>query len=74
MPQLVFAASTCTVGFDGTPYRLTKDEAWEADHPLVLARPELFSEQPSKVVRAPRDEMVELAVAVPGEKRHVRRR
>jgi hypothetical protein len=47
----------------GLIVRLRKDQPFSADHPLVRARPHLFSDV----------QVVEQASAVPGEKRQVRR-
>jgi hypothetical protein len=47
----------------GLVVRLRKDQLWPATHPLVRARPNLFSEPT----------LVEQATSNPGEKRQVRR-
>ena len=73
--NLVFAAATCVVGFNGGRVNLSEDDAWDADDPFVKARPEFFRDRPKNVfgaagrVAAP----VEQASAAPGEKRTTRR-
>lgn len=56
---------------------LIQDEAWDADDPIVKARPDLFNDEPS-VVRGvrkpPPEDGVETATAEPGEKRTRTRR
>jgi hypothetical protein len=54
---------------------LIQDEAWDADDPIVKARPDLFNDEPS-VVRGVRkvEAPVETATAAPGEKRTRARR
>lgn len=52
--------------------RLKKDEAWDADDPLVKARPELFSDEPATPRTSDRKGgrvRVEQATAAPGEYR-----
>lgn len=71
---LVFANCTTWV----SPIaQLIKDEAWDADHPIVKERPELFDDEPT-VVRGrfpkPPPAPVEAATANPGEKRAVKAR
>ncbi|MFI6681886.1 hypothetical protein [Kribbella sp. NPDC050470] len=68
---LVFANCTTWIA-DG---HLIQDEAWDADDPIVKARPDLFSDEPSVVrgVRKPAAP-VETATAEPGEKRTRTRR
>jgi hypothetical protein len=56
---------------------LIQDEAWDADDPIVKARPDLFNDEPSVVRgvrKAPAEESVETATAAPGEKRTRTRR
>jgi hypothetical protein len=69
---LKFANCTTWVG---EASQLIKDEAWDADDPIVQARPELFDDEPT-VVRGvrKRPEGVEEATAAPGEKRTRTRR
>ena len=54
---------------------LIQDEAWDADDPVVKARPDLFNDEPS-IVRGVRkvEAQVETATAAPGEKRTRARR
>ena len=72
---LVFANCTTWIA-NG---HLIQDEAWDADDPVVKARPDLFNAEPSIVrgVRAPApptEASVETATAAPGEKRTRARR
>ena len=69
--DLVFAASTCTTAdSQGMIVRLTANEPWAANDPLVLARPGLFVSVPSAVRRsAPAPVKIEKATKAPGEKR-----
>jgi hypothetical protein len=69
---LVFA--NCTTWVSATA-QLIKDEAWDADDPIVKARPELFDDEPT-IVRGvrKREVPVEAASAAPGEKRTRTRR
>jgi len=69
---LVFA--NCTTWISATA-QLVQDEAWDADDPIVKARPELFNDEPS-IVRGTRkrEAPVEVATAAPGEKRTRTRR
>jgi hypothetical protein len=71
--DLVFAASTCTTAdAHGVLVRLTANEPWAANDPLVLARPGLFVAVPPSIrrtVAAPPVIKVEKATKAPGEKR-----
>ncbi len=69
--DLVFAASTCTTAdSQGMIVRLTANEPWAANDPLVLARPGLFVSVPNVVRRtAPAAVKIEKATKAPGEKR-----
>lgn len=71
--DLVFAASTCTTAdAQGVLVRLTVNEPWAANDPLVLARPGLFVSVPSGIRRtapAPAPVKIEKATKAPGEKR-----
>ena len=69
--DLVFAASTCTTAdSQGLIVRLTANEPWAANDPLVLARPGLFVSVPNVVRRtAPEVVKIEKATKAPGEKR-----
>lgn len=69
--DLVFAASTCTTAdSQGVLVRLTVNEPWAANDPLVLARPGLFVSVPNVVRRtAPAPVKIEKATKAPGEKR-----
>jgi len=68
---MVFAASTCTTAdAQGLIVRLTANEPWAANDPLVLARPGLFVSVPNVVRRtAPEIVKIEKATKAPGEKR-----
>ncbi len=69
--DLVFAASTCTTAdTEGVLVRLTENEPWAANDPLVLARPILFVSVPTRIRRtAPEIVKIEKATKAPGEKR-----
>lgn len=69
---LVFASCTTWIS---PVAQLVQDEAWDADDPIVKARPELFTDEPS-IVRGTRkrEAPVETATAEPGEKRTTRAR
>jgi len=69
--DIVFAASTCTTAdAQGLIVRLTANEPWAANDPLVLARPGLFVSVPNLVRRtAPEVVKIEKATKAPGEKR-----
>lgn len=70
---LVFANCTTWIA-NG---HLIQDEAWDADDPVVKARPDLFNDEPSVVRgvrKAPVEDGVETATAAPGEKRTRTRR
>lgn len=67
MANIVYVRQTLVTHHDGASVTLREGEAWDADHPLVKARPELFAASPTRLngqrVR------VEDAVARPGVKR-----
>lgn len=73
--SIVYALDTGTVmstkahPLEGGPYRTRRGQAFASDHPLVKARPEMFSDAPANVVGAE----VERATSRPGEKRNTRR-
>lgn len=81
MADIVFAMSSCSLvdPASGLKVRLSEGEAWWASDPFVKARPDLFVSAPStvrgqrsvKVVPVVAD--VELATAVPGVKRSVKK-
>lgn len=67
-----FANTTTSVRFNDKVVRIAQDDCWDADDPFVKARPELFSDAPTRVygaagavVMAP----VETASARPGGRR-----
>jgi hypothetical protein len=64
----VFATRSCATEFDGKAVRVVKGQAWAADDPFVLAKPDLFGPAPDRVRRTgpPR---VETATRAPGEVR-----
>jgi hypothetical protein len=73
--KYVYANTTTGVqGPDGNIWNLRENDPWDADDPLVKARPGLFSDDPVKVMRtvhaAP---VVEQATRAPGERRNTRR-
>ena len=69
--DIVFAASTCTTAdAQGLIVRLTANEPWAANDPLVLARPGLFVSVPNLERRtAPEVVKIEKATKAPGERR-----
>lgn len=71
----VYANCEAVVYENGLRIQLVVDQIWEANDPLVKARPDLFSTEPRKVNRtsAPKAAPVESASAAPGEKRTTRR-
>lgn len=64
----VYAKGSMGVGWDGGSVMLVKGKPWDDSHPLVRARPGLFTDAPpdSTVAGAPR---VERATRAPGEVR-----
>lgn len=72
-----FSRMTGAVVHDGRRYHLGQDDAWPADDPLVKARPDLFSDDPTRTFTssgartAPAE--VETATRRPGERRGTRR-
>ena len=77
--RFVFATGTGVTTVDGARVNFTAGEAWDADDPVVRARPELFSDEPQWVRRTSGGLVVtqradvEQATAAPGEKRSTRR-
>lgn len=72
----VFANADCVVRWSGGIAHLHSNppQVWEADHPLVRERPDLFVADPPNVIRAPGAEApVEQATRRPGERRTTRR-
>lgn len=73
--MLKFAATTTSVRFGDAVVRLAQDDPWHADDPFVRARPDLFTDAPSRVfgVKGARAAAapVEQATARPGEQRRV---
>lgn len=70
--KYVFATQTCAVGHGGGVVHLKRGHAWDARHPLVLDRPELFSDEPPVVHGRMSLDVVEDATAEPGKKRRTR--
>jgi hypothetical protein len=74
--KLVYATNTCSTRNPNTGLivRLVESEPWAADDPFVIARPELFSNEPNKVRRTtPAPAPVEAATKAPGTKKAVKR-
>lgn len=75
--SLKFVKQSVSTVIDGRRVRLTKDDPWRSDDPVVKAAPHFFTDEPSQVftstpkVSAP---VVEQATAAPGEKRATRGR
>lgn len=67
--NVVFATRTVSVKNPTGPGTVTvvKGEAWNADHPFVKARKDLFTDSPDP--EDVRGGLVERATAAPGEKR-----
>ncbi len=64
---LVFAAASTVINHNGELIRLNLDEAWLADDPVVVARPDLFKDRPTHV--RGNVAVIEQATAAPGERR-----
>ena len=57
------------------PTVIRRGEAWDADDPVVVANPGLFSADPrrARMSQQRRDDVVEQATRAPGEKSRTRR-
>lgn len=66
---VVYAAANTRIGHEGRRFTLQIDQPWAADDPLVKARPDLFSKQPTEIHTSATAAAVETATAAPGEKR-----
>lgn len=76
MPGIVFASSSLSTGnpADGVILHIIAGEAWAADDPFVLARPDLFTDSPPVIRRtAPAPAPIEAATKAPGERRSAKR-
>lgn len=72
MPDIVYSTSDLIVSDqEGGVRLLAKNEAFSADHPIVVARPELFADFPE--IRDVAGNVIEQTTANPGERRTVRR-
>lgn len=73
MCNVVIARDTCVAGYNGQVYHLQRGQAWDANDPLVKARPELFTEDDRYINRTVPVEQtrkrVERATRRPGERR-----
>lgn len=72
--SVVFVKESASTAVEGRRVRLQKDEAWDADDPVVKARPDLFVDRPERVMvstekPARTASPIEQATAAPGEKR-----
>lgn len=67
-----YANTTTSVHFDGRIVRIAEGDPWYATDPFVVARPELFNDEPIRVYGT-RPAAVEQASAAPGERRTVKR-
>lgn len=68
--SVVYANQSASVSWSGGKTFLKKDQAWDSESGLVRERPDLFSDEPTKV--AGRSEIrrgVERATRAPGEVR-----
>lgn len=78
-PRYVFSRTTTLVVDGSGRHHLRAGDAWHADHPLVEAHPDWFSDEPidvkprNWVPRAEEEQKVEQATKAPGEKRNTRR-
>ena len=70
---LVYAKTSAVTSNDGGRIRIKEGDAFEADHPAVIAHPDLFGDKPPKVRGAKPEPAVETATAEPGEKRSTRK-
>lgn len=71
MQAIVHANAHGSVRYEGQIIRLLPGQPWAADDPFVIARPDLFTDDPAFVHRttiAP----VETATRRPGERRNTR--
>ena len=74
-----FALDTVSIREAGSKYPTTvpRGSAWHAEHPLVVANPNVFGDEPPDVLprgwKPEREPVVEQATAGPGEKRAVGR-
>lgn len=78
--QFVIAVADTTVFHNGSPVSIVSGQIWQADNPVVKARPGLFTDDflASGFVRVEtspvlREAPVEQATAAPGEKRATKR-
>ncbi len=67
-PKYVFATVDTAI-IKGGRYRLRRGDAWYADHPIVAAFPDSFSDEPPVIHPNGWEPPVEQATAAPGEKR-----
>lgn len=74
---LKFVKQSVSTVINESRVRLTKDEPWRDDDPVVKAAPQFFGDEPSEVMsstgRKSTAPAVEAATAAPGEKRAARR-
>jgi hypothetical protein len=74
MPKYVFARDDVSFAGPGfNRYHTRKGEAFRSTHPAVVARPDLFSDEPTVFHDGPPEPEVEQATAAPGERRGIRR-
>ena len=74
--SLKFVRSSVSTVIDGRRVRLTKDDPWRSDDPVVVAAPGFFADEPSEVQTSQGRQStapVEQATAAPGEKRNTRK-
>ena len=73
---LKFVKRSVSTMVDGRRVRLTKDDPWRDDDPVVKAVPAFFVDEPSEVRTSlsRQSTVVEQATAAPGEKRNTPRR
>lgn len=72
--KLAYPNANCSAAdSEGVTYPLRENEPWDANDPLVLAHPDLFSDEPTRVMRTVHAPVVEQATRAPGEQRNIRR-
>jgi hypothetical protein len=79
--SIVIALHSATVATPGNRYPTTvrKGEAWNSEAAIVVAHPDLFTDDPARAKGAPQRQpqpvdVVEQSTAAPGERSRARRR
>jgi hypothetical protein len=64
---IVYANTSCLVLFDGRQFMIRQNETWDANDPLVKARPAFFDKAPQEIKSSVvKTRKVEQATANPG--------